>query len=386
MDREDDSSVALIKSVNERKPRKGSWGWVYRERGKHRKLLRFLTVSSTLAIIIILVFVNRFVPPDASRDRRSSSSSVYPEFSEMMMGSSRHLLAPPTKSPEMPSKPESEVPKPSEDKKFPPDLFTEAQRKEGAIILHILGLIYMFVALAIVCDEFFIPALDVITEKTGISEDVAGATFMAAGGSAPELFTSIIGVFISNDDVGIGTIVGSAVFNILFVISMCAIFSKSVLLLTWWPLFRDVSFYSIILITLIYCFKDNIITWYDFFSSFPLSNWSLMRCNRVRSIFRDPYFPYRPSSWLYGMYVMTTMFEERSLGIGPFWLCDQSVLFTSGPNRLLFLIFIHKFFTGEISLHRPIPLTLCLAYYFYIFFDQFFHSSSYFMANHKHNL
>jgi Ca2+/Na+ antiporter len=37
---------------------------------------------------------------------------------------------------------------------------------------------------------------------------VAGATFMAAGGSAPELFTSIIGVFISQDDVGIGTIVG----------------------------------------------------------------------------------------------------------------------------------------------------------------------------------
>ncbi|CAG7816355.1 unnamed protein product, partial [Allacma fusca] len=39
-------------------------------------------------------------------------------------------------------------------------------------------------------------------------DDVAGATFMAAGGSAPELFTSVIGVFISHDDVGIGTIVG----------------------------------------------------------------------------------------------------------------------------------------------------------------------------------
>ncbi len=31
----------------------------------------------------------------------------------------------------------------------------------------------------------------------GISEDVAGATFMAAGGSAPELFTAAIGVFIA---------------------------------------------------------------------------------------------------------------------------------------------------------------------------------------------
>ena len=47
------------------------------------------------------------------------------------------------------------------------------------------GLVYMFVALAIVCDEFFVPALDVIIEVLGCSEDVAGATFMAAGGSAP---------------------------------------------------------------------------------------------------------------------------------------------------------------------------------------------------------
>lgn len=148
-----------------------------------------------------------------------------------------------------------------EDKKFPNDLFTRAQRKSGFITFHIFGLIYMFVALAIVCDEFFIPSLDVITEKLQISEDVAGATFMAAGGSAPELFTSIIGVFISQDDVGIGTIVGSAVFNILFVISMCAIFSKTVLELTWWPLFRDVSFYSVILITLMYCFYDSKIYW-----------------------------------------------------------------------------------------------------------------------------
>ncbi len=50
-----------------------------------------------------------------------------------------------------------------------------------------------------------------------------GATFMAAGSSAPELFTAILGVFIAKGDVGTGTIVGSAVFNILFVIGLCAL-------------------------------------------------------------------------------------------------------------------------------------------------------------------
>ncbi|XP_054656630.1 sodium/potassium/calcium exchanger 2-like isoform X1 [Dunckerocampus dactyliophorus] len=143
---------------------------------------------------------------------------------------------------------------------YPPDLFSLEERRQGAVILHMFGMIYMFIALAIVCDEFFVPALTVITEKLTISDDVAGATFMAAGGSAPELFTSIIGVFISHSNVGIGTIVGSAVFNILFVIGMCAIFSKEILNLTWWPLFRDVSFYILDLILLIIFFLDNFIS------------------------------------------------------------------------------------------------------------------------------
>ncbi|RUS71324.1 hypothetical protein EGW08_020909, partial [Elysia chlorotica] len=146
---------------------------------------------------------------------------------------------------------------------YPDEVFSLTQRRRGAVVLHVMGMIYMFIALAIVCDEFFVPSLGVITEKLKISEDVSGATFMAAGGSAPELFTSIIGVFIARNDVGIGTIVGSAVFNILFVIGMCALFSKEVLSLTWWPLFRDVSFYSVSLLFLIGFFSDESIEWWE---------------------------------------------------------------------------------------------------------------------------
>ncbi|XP_056243349.1 sodium/potassium/calcium exchanger 1-like [Seriola aureovittata] len=146
---------------------------------------------------------------------------------------------------------------------YPEDIFSVEDRRRGWVILHIFGMIYMFVSLAIVCDEFFVPALGVITDKLAISDDVAGATFMAAGGSAPELFTSLIGVFIAHSNVGIGTIVGSAVFNILFVIGMCAVFSREVLHLTWWPLFRDVSFYIFDLILLIIFFLDNVIMWWE---------------------------------------------------------------------------------------------------------------------------
>ncbi|XP_036049721.1 sodium/potassium/calcium exchanger 1 isoform X1 [Onychomys torridus] len=146
---------------------------------------------------------------------------------------------------------------------YPPDLFSVEDRRQGWVALHIFGMMYVFVALAIVCDEYFVPALGVITDKLQISEDVAGATFMAAGGSAPELFTSLIGVFISHSNVGIGTIVGSAVFNILFVIGTCALFSREILNLTWWPLFRDVSFYILDLSMLILFFLDSLIAWWE---------------------------------------------------------------------------------------------------------------------------
>uniref|UniRef100_A0AAZ1XJ53 Sodium/calcium exchanger membrane region domain-containing protein n=1 Tax=Oreochromis aureus TaxID=47969 RepID=A0AAZ1XJ53_OREAU len=72
---------------------------------------------------------------------------------------------------------------------FPEDIFTVDQRRQGAVLLHVLCAIYMFHALAIVCDVYFVPSL----EK--LSQDVAGATFMAAGSSAPELFTSLIGQY-----------------------------------------------------------------------------------------------------------------------------------------------------------------------------------------------
>ncbi len=47
---------------------------------------------------------------------------------------------------------------------FPPDAFTNSQRKSGAIVVHLLVLIYMFVALAIVCDFYFVASLEKICE------------------------------------------------------------------------------------------------------------------------------------------------------------------------------------------------------------------------------
>uniref|UniRef100_G1KDR8 Solute carrier family 24 member 3 n=1 Tax=Anolis carolinensis TaxID=28377 RepID=G1KDR8_ANOCA len=146
---------------------------------------------------------------------------------------------------------------------FPNDIFTNEDRRHGAVVLHAFCAVYMFYALAIVCDDFFVPSLEKICERLHLSEDVAGATFMAAGSSAPELFTSVIGVFITKGDVGVGTIVGSAVFNILCIIGVCGLFAGQVVALSSWSLLRDSSYYTCSIIALILFIYDEMVTWWE---------------------------------------------------------------------------------------------------------------------------
>ena len=71
---------------------------------------------------------------------------------------------------------------------FPPDFFTQEQRSKGGVIVHILIATYLIFALGAICDDFFVPVLEKICEKLQMSNDVAGATFMAAGNSLNIVF------------------------------------------------------------------------------------------------------------------------------------------------------------------------------------------------------
>lgn len=63
-------------------------------------------------------------------------------------------------------------------------------------------------------------------EKANIPDNVAGATFMAAGASSPELFASIIALFLYKSALGAGTIIGSEIFNHLCICAGSVLYSK----------------------------------------------------------------------------------------------------------------------------------------------------------------
>ncbi|KAH8057023.1 calcium, potassium:sodium antiporter [Aureococcus anophagefferens] len=91
----------------------------------------------------------------------------------------------------------------------------------GIFAVSVVCVIYLFVGIAIVCDELFVPSLEQIAEDWGLSDDVSGATLMAAGGSAPELATSFIGTFQGRRSASGPSPAPRS--STLFVIGMCAL-------------------------------------------------------------------------------------------------------------------------------------------------------------------
>ncbi len=126
-----------------------------------------------------------------------------------------------------------------------------------ALIVFSLILIISFYLLGQVCDGYFIKSLDKIAKDLNMSHDMAGATLMAIGSSAPELFIAIIALLKpgNHEIIGMGTIVGSAIFNLLVITGAVALVNK--VILSWLPVVRDMFFYSLSVLLLILAFNDG---------------------------------------------------------------------------------------------------------------------------------
>ncbi|CAL8091630.1 unnamed protein product [Orchesella dallaii] len=146
---------------------------------------------------------------------------------------------------------------------FPPDLFTAKQRKQGYVVIHCFICLYVFYAFAIVCGDYFVPSVERLSKDLKMESDIAGATVMGIATSSPELFTSIVGTFIMRGDIGVGTVVGSAVFNHLAICAFIGFGCSKVVILDWWPVTRDVVFYGISVIALFVILVDEKIYLYE---------------------------------------------------------------------------------------------------------------------------
>ncbi|XP_045531328.1 sodium/potassium/calcium exchanger 3-like [Pieris brassicae] len=146
---------------------------------------------------------------------------------------------------------------------FPSDGLNRNQRQQGFILFHCVLACYCFLLLGAVCEHYFVPAIEMICERLHMESDIAGATFMAAASSSPELFINCVGTFVTEGDLGVGAVVGSAVFNVLAVPACCALVAGRVIELDWWSISRDCLMYAVAVLALILTLLDDMVYWHE---------------------------------------------------------------------------------------------------------------------------
>ncbi len=131
------------------------------------------------------------------------------------------------------------------------------------IFLLTIALLLSFFLLARIVDVFFVDALDKISHDLRLSSDAAGATLMAVGSSAPELFVALFSVLKPGEHqaIGVGSIVGSALFNLLVIVGAAATIKSSKL--TWQPMIRDILFYFLAVAMLLWGLTDGFFSMLD---------------------------------------------------------------------------------------------------------------------------
>jgi K+-dependent Na+/Ca+ exchanger-like protein len=129
------------------------------------------------------------------------------------------------------------------------------------LLLDIVLLVFSFAAMHVISERYFIESLDFLSKKLRLSSDMAGSTLMAAGSSAPELAVALVSILMAghHEAIGVGTIVGSALFNILVISGAVMYISRSAKLV-WQPIVRDIIFYIIAIILLGYVFHSGGVT------------------------------------------------------------------------------------------------------------------------------
>tara|TARA_B110001452_G_scaffold257739_1_gene252212 strand:+ start:551 stop:2548 length:1998 start_codon:yes stop_codon:yes gene_type:complete len=200
-----------------------------------------------------------------------------------------------------------------------------------ASVVYLVGCFWIFFGIAMVCEEYFVMALQVLIDRLEVSPDVAGATFMAAGSSSPEVFAALMGIFRDeeNEDgtpdheeaggAGLATVAGSCIFNMLVIVGASVLIGGSEIQMDWRPVLREVVFHLAAVLTMLWVFADGVLT--------PLEAWFMVLL----------YAMYVLVNGLWGRIVQSVCpreaaVEKQLLGGGGGELKRQSTLSTAEMN------------------------------------------------------
>ena len=127
----------------------------------------------------------------------------------------------------------------------------------AGIIFEAILFGYTFCGIAEVADQYLAPALETLCARWKVPEDVAGASFLAMGGAAPEIIISIVSTvkgrvlsgkkYLAMESftmtLAISSVIGSGIIAFSLIPGLCALSVEEPLQLTRRPLARDIIAY-----------------------------------------------------------------------------------------------------------------------------------------------
>ena len=90
----------------------------------------------------------------------------------------------------------------------------------GALLLLIVGFVFLIKGA-----DFFVEGASAVAKKLHVPALVIGMTIVAMGTSLPELSVSVTASIAGSNQLAIGNVIGSNIFNLMVVLGSCALFS-----------------------------------------------------------------------------------------------------------------------------------------------------------------
>ena len=102
---------------------------------------------------------------------------------------------------------------------------TDAEENAAKEISLLKASIFTVIGLALIIggSNFVVNSATAIAKALGLSQRFIGLTIVALGTSLPELFTSVTAALKKNSDIAIGNVVGSNIFNLLFIVGLSGV-------------------------------------------------------------------------------------------------------------------------------------------------------------------
>ncbi len=98
-----------------------------------------------------------------------------------------------------------------------------AEIPDGGFRRRDVPLFALGIAMVVIGGHYLVESATAVARLLGMSDWVIGVTIVAAGTSAPEMATSLVGVLRGHSDISIGNLIGSDLFNLLGVLGLAGV-------------------------------------------------------------------------------------------------------------------------------------------------------------------